>query len=584
MTDKQPTGTPPLRRRARVRLTAADVEPLVLLAVFLGVWFIGLWGFLVLPGQSSPLDAAYNATQLFFMEGSAEGRPVPWQLHLGRFAAPAVLGYAAVRGLLLLARGEVARWRARLFARGHVVVVGDSSTAQAVTAAARASVTAVVVSEDGSGLAPARSRLATFPGPVTDAVALAHARPDRARHVVVATGDDARNLEAMAAVQAALTDVSPRPVIHVELADAPLWRELHAIALSADGLRAPVEFFNLVDRQARALLDGMRDVLAGIGAPVRVIVSADERSESALVSHLIRRIGGEGRVTLILVGEDARAARERLRRALPWLDGVADVLAVGRSDIEENAGRELEGAAMALIDHSEAAPALALASLIARCAPELPAAVAVSDPAMAQALHSSLPFGRLRLVATREDALGAALFGESAVELIARAKHDDYVTRELAAGRSPADNPSLVDWDRLPESLRESNRRFAESVAAKLAELGARIVPLRGPAPAGQLGLDARRLEELAQGEHLRWMADLEAEGWRATDGPKDPERRLHPLLVPWDELSEADRDKDRDAYRALPGLLGRVGYEVVVGPRSEDEPGPAPGPVAAGE
>jgi hypothetical protein len=42
---------------------------------------------------------------------------------------------------------------------------------------------------------------------------------------------------------------------------------------------------------------------------------------------------------------------------------------------------------------------------------------------------------------------------------------------------------------------------------------------------------------------------------------------RLHPDLVPWEELSESDRDKDRDVFRGLPGMLALVGYELVLPP-----------------
>ena len=40
---------------------------------------------------------------------------------------------------------------------------------------------------------------------------------------------------------------------------------------------------------------------------------------------------------------------------------------------------------------------------------------------------------------------------------------------------------------------------------------------------------------------------------------------------MPWDRLDEQAREKDRDAFRALPALLARVGYEVVVGERMPD-------------
>ena len=52
-------------------------------------------------------------------------------------------------------------------------------------------------------------------------------------------------------------------------------------------------------------------------------------------------------------------------------------------------------------------------------------------------------------------------------------------------------------------------------------------------------------------------------DGWKPTNGAKDPDRKLHPTLVPWDELPEAEKEKDRDAIRGLPAMLARAGFEL---------------------
>ena len=73
--------------------------------------------------------------------------------------------------------------------------------------------------------------------------------------------------------------------------------------------------------------------------------------------------------------------------------------------------------------------------------------------------------------------------------------------------------------------------------------------------------------------EGREWVADLLGQGWRRTDGPKDPQRKLHPLLESWEELSEAERDKDRMAVRELPEMLLRAGFEIY---REDDQTAPA--------
>ena len=60
-------------------------------------------------------------------------------------------------------------------------------------------------------------------------------------------------------------------------------------------------------------------------------------------------------------------------------------------------------------------------------------------------------------------------------------------------------------------------------------------------------------------------MASLEREGWRPSKCPKNAVGKLHPLLVPWEDVSELDREKDRDVFRGLPRMLALVGYELVL-------------------
>ena len=118
-------------------------------------------------------------------------------------------------------------------------------------------------------------------------------------------------------------------------------------------------------------------------------------------------------------------------------------------------------------------------------------------------------------------------------ERLARACHDTYVREQLAEG-AQAGPPSLVPWEDLGEPLRDSNRRFADAIGVKVTSVGATIVPAAlAAASNGDLpGFTPEEVERLGRAEHGRWMEDLRRDGWRPTTGAKDPERKLHPLLV----------------------------------------------------
>ena len=66
---------------------------------------------------------------------------------------------------------------------------------------------------------------------------------------------------------------------------------------------------------------------------------------------------------------------------------------------------------------------------------------------------------------------------------------------------------------------------------------------------------DDLMMELLAQLEHRRWMADKHLAGYSYGE-VRDEDRMLHPDLVPWEQLTEADKEKDRDNIRQIPHLL----------------------------
>jgi hypothetical protein len=50
----------------------------------------------------------------------------------------------------------------------------------------------------------------------------------------------------------------------------------------------------------------------------------------------------------------------------------------------------------------------------------------------------------------------------------------------------------------------------------------------------------------MAEAEHRRWMAERILSGWRYGN-PRDDAKKLHPSISPYAELSEPEKQKDRD-------------------------------------
>jgi len=150
---------------------------------------------------------------------------------------------------------------------------------------------------------------------------------------------------------------------------------------------------------------------------------------------------------------------------------------------------------------------------------------------------------------------------EPGYEILARAIHEEYVRERREKGDTPETNPSMVSWDELPEILKESNRSQAEDIRVKLKAIGCDIVRTTDR-DAQLFRLSAAEVEKMAKMEHDRWVRERLARGW--TYGTtKSVKKKTSPYLVPWDWLTKEVKDIDRNAVRAIPALLAKVGFQV---------------------
>ncbi len=74
--------------------------------------------------------------------------------------------------------------------------------------------------------------------------------------------------------------------------------------------------------------------------------------------------------------------------------------------------------------------------------------------------------------------------------------------------------------------------------------------------------LDPELLERLAEAAHDVWMKGKLRDGWKY--GPAvDKEKKMHNCLVPYSQLSEADKESDRDLVRGIPQILAAAGLTI---------------------
>ncbi len=69
--------------------------------------------------------------------------------------------------------------------------------------------------------------------------------------------------------------------------------------------------------------------------------------------------------------------------------------------------------------------------------------------------------------------------------------------------------------------------------------------------------------EELARNVHEVWSANRRADGW--SYGPvRNDEKKLHPCMVPYDELPEREKDYDRSTSLETLKFILKSGFSIV--------------------
>ena len=145
------------------------------------------------------------------------------------------------------------------------------------------------------------------------------------------------------------------------------------------------------------------------------------------------------------------------------------------------------------------------------------------------------------------------------IEKLARQIHEDYLTKMRAAGDS--NHPSVVEWEKLSDEFKESNRAQARSIGDKLRAVNMAF-------DAGESAFqtvtefDEETTHFLAKNEHIRWMQEKIANGW--VYAPiRDNEKKHHPCLVPYEQLPLAEQQKDINTVNNIIPLLKSIGLRV---------------------
>jgi hypothetical protein len=153
------------------------------------------------------------------------------------------------------------------------------------------------------------------------------------------------------------------------------------------------------------------------------------------------------------------------------------------------------------------------------------------------------------------------------IESLAASVHGFYQQRATQPGMSIQEINNR-EYALLPEDSKESNRAAARRIIEVLAVAGLNLIK---QSEASSLAADhdviiaahlEQHLENMAELEHDLWCEERQSQGWRQ-GSPRDNARKIHPLLIPYMELPEKEKDKDRNQVRSYPEIVAGASLRI---------------------
>jgi len=517
---------------------------------------IGVNDALLISGKSAPWpDLVYFSIRLFFFNYDLPGDGIPYApgtplLQVARFLAPATVTYAAVKGFMLGAAAVLNIWQLRRW-QGHTVVCGAGKRGREVALALKADGRKVVVIEkdaEAETLGELRAAgVRVVLGSATDSIHQEQARMNYAGLVVALTNTDESNLEIAMAAANGPTNQPVDILAHASRQFAAVFD--HQPPVDNTHSRGRPRFFNHETSAARLLVQEFTANLA-------TVLSQKPRSPRVLLigdGSVIPELLGIAMVQcqyaysdipqFVVVVPDRNLVARSFPTLHPQLSLVADVSLIERT-CAEIASMELESITseqnfdLIFVSYQNDLDALSLARHLAQQKPSglFGRIVACLRPSTDLARHSiSIEDTEIRNLVKLGCVSDVLLHG--ALDREARAIHEAYVAEEKAKGLSPIENPALVSWEDLPESLRQANRAQADHIPIKQKALA--------------VSRSEQMLEALAEAEHRRWMAEKILAGWRFGE-KRDNSRKLHPSINIYSQLTETEKQKDRNTVQSV--------------------------------
>ncbi len=561
-----------------------------LIALVVITFLLGYVGFAeyyaALQVTQTPLDLAYLSAQLFILQSGAVPSPLPWTLELARYLALGLAFYTVVVTLARIFADQVYAMQLRRM-HNHVVICGLGRKGWLLAQRFQdMGKTVVVVERDPENeFLPTcvERRMLVIQGNAGDMDLLMKARADRAQTLIAVTGDEAVNSAiALHARELCRNNPIEKLTCIVHVVDPVLCHLLKpqelADVTSAAGSDLRLTFFNVYLTGAEMMLD--ESSVLRVPAPHVLVVGAGRMGE-ALIVHLARKWLNQQprpqkKLSVALIDRDAR-------KRMDWLFGrysdLEDGIELSALEMDVESAEFERGAFLwdarrqAVFTHIficlaqddlGLVTALSLQHQLREHRVEIILRLA-QQQGLAQLLpdHSEqrTESAKVHIFPLYERTCQPDRALDTTLELFARAYNEYWRQRRLEQDRLTGKHEALPEWKELDETFRESSRREAQHIIQNLKAIHYGIGPRLHKERDAFVWRD-EDVNELAIREHNRWKQERAAQGWVYAQ-ERDNANKENPLLVEWDNLLPEEKERNRNAIRAISNMLASVGLGI---------------------
>jgi len=580
-----------MRRGKILRNLWADYSWFIIIllgSISLVLGYIGFWkNGQAIRAERTILDNLYLTLGLISLNSGAVAPPISWELQTARFLVPAVTAYTAFLAFTTIFIQQTDRVRL-WFIQDHVVICGLGRKGYRLAnqfLQQRIPVVVIEMDEGNDWIGNIRSAGAiVLHGDSADPELLKKVKLNQASCLISVVGDDGKNAEvAVNAERISRTRKDGCLTCIIHIFDAHLWHLLREKELQThQNSRFRLELFNIFDRGAHLMVqahppwtdrnpDHLPQILViGLGKMGQRVVLEAARGWQLLDPGPDRKM----KITLIdLNAEDKLAALMIQHPPLEKLVVINPLdLDIKAGDFDKVANRFLAGSRCLLdrvyicLDDETFSlqTGLRLNNKLRKY--QVPIVMRMAESGgLALLIGNGQPenngFGNLQIFDLLDQTCTAELLQRGTHEVLARNLHGVY----LENSGDDAKDDALVPWENLSEYLKEKNRQQADRIPLMLATAGYRIAPLRDWDAEELIFKEDGAYDEvslMAQLEHDHWCREKTSEGWKY--GPeKDSHQKTHPSILPWDELSGSEKEKNKKFIRDLPRLLVRAGFQI---------------------